>query len=348
MKPGLTLAMIAKNEEAKLGRCLSSVADAVDEIVLVDTGSTDRTVEIAASAGARVTEFEWIGDFSAARNEANRHIETEWALWLDADEWLPPESVPLIREAIERLDVAGHFLIRRDIMEDGSIAEMELPRLWRHDTSIRFEGVVHEQFPRDVMLSRKWGHPRIRFCHDGFAELSAEKKRRNLELLRSAVKLNPNDLYYRLCLVDLELDLDEPGAAEEFDAILTQVLQMDEPTEGMITWLLSKALQRTPTGQLYSSKTERVIKRGWSWFPNSPTVMWAIAMTEMRRGDKLKGYRALKQIEHLSLSGESFGLESFNPDLLGRRLWRVLGEVAAEVGDQQTAATCKVRLLASP
>ena len=78
--------MIVRNEERFLPGCLESVRGLVDEIIVVDTGSTDRTAEIARSFGARVFDFEWRDDFSAARNESLRHAGSDWILYLDADE----------------------------------------------------------------------------------------------------------------------------------------------------------------------------------------------------------------------------------------------------------------------
>ncbi|MFQ5343155.1 MAG: tetratricopeptide repeat protein, partial [Anaerolineae bacterium] len=86
----ISLCLIARDEEAHLPRLLDSVGEAVDEIVLVDTGSTDRTMEIARSYGARVIEFPWRDDFSAAKNEALRHATGDWILHLDADMYFEP------------------------------------------------------------------------------------------------------------------------------------------------------------------------------------------------------------------------------------------------------------------
>ena len=80
--------MIVKDAEATLGACLASVADLVDEMIVVDTGSTDRTRAVAMRAGARVIDFAWVDDFSAARNESIRHATGDWIFWLDADERL--------------------------------------------------------------------------------------------------------------------------------------------------------------------------------------------------------------------------------------------------------------------
>src|SRR6516225_959689 len=80
--------MIVRDEERYLAGCLESVADLVDEIIVVDTGSTDSTPDIARRFGARVSHFQWVDDFSAARNESLRHATGEWIFWLDADERL--------------------------------------------------------------------------------------------------------------------------------------------------------------------------------------------------------------------------------------------------------------------
>jgi glycosyltransferase involved in cell wall biosynthesis len=86
----VSLCMIVKNEERTLPRCLNSIRDAVDEIIVVDTGSDDRTREIAAELGARVHDFPWIDDFAAARNFAYSKAEMDYIMWLDADDILAP------------------------------------------------------------------------------------------------------------------------------------------------------------------------------------------------------------------------------------------------------------------
>jgi len=105
--------MIVKNEEEHLANCLNSVKDLVDEIIIVDTGSTDRTKEIAESFGAKMFDFEWCDDFSAARNESLKHATGDWVLVLDADEVLAKEDCEVIRNLIQE-DVGGYILIQRN------------------------------------------------------------------------------------------------------------------------------------------------------------------------------------------------------------------------------------------
>src|SRR5712691_12482782 len=82
----VSLCLMVRNEEANLAACLQSAADLVDETIVVDTGSTDGTRELAAKLGARVFEFPWCDDFAAGRNECIRHATGEFIFWMDADE----------------------------------------------------------------------------------------------------------------------------------------------------------------------------------------------------------------------------------------------------------------------
>ena len=103
MAPRVSLTMIVKNEEGNLPACLASAADLVDEVVVVDTGSADRTKEVAARFGARVFDFPWIDDFAAARNEALRHATGDWILWLDADDRIDEPNRQKLRQLFAAL-----------------------------------------------------------------------------------------------------------------------------------------------------------------------------------------------------------------------------------------------------
>jgi len=111
--------MITKNEAAALGHCLDSVRSLVDEIVIVDTGSTDATVAIAESFGARIGHFPWRDDFAAARNESLGHCTGDWILVLDADEAIDPLDHPLIREACQVATAQAYHLTLRNYNTSG-------------------------------------------------------------------------------------------------------------------------------------------------------------------------------------------------------------------------------------
>lgn len=118
--PTLSLAMIVKNEETTLGHCLASVRGLADQTVVVDTGSSDGTVALAQSFGARIVRFPWTDDFAAARNESLRHCTGDWVLVLDADEAVDALDHRVIREATLKDRPAAYRLILRNYFLDGN------------------------------------------------------------------------------------------------------------------------------------------------------------------------------------------------------------------------------------
>ncbi len=191
--------MIVRNEEELLPRCLESVRGIVDEMVVCDTGSQDGTAAIAREAGARLVEFAWCDDFSAARNYALAQTRGDWILHLDADEVLLPGARPAIEEALAGTH-AGHLLPLENLLdEEGRLVRQttHLLRLFRNLSAVRYRGRVHEQ----VSLEEHGltiGHCAARIRHDGYlnARVAARDKHgRNLRLLEAALAEAPDDLY---------------------------------------------------------------------------------------------------------------------------------------------------------
>lgn len=144
----ISLCMIVRDEEAVLGRCLASVAPVVDEIVIVDTGSTDGTKAIAAACGARVFDFEWQDDFAAARNFAFDQATGDWMMWMDADDVLPDserEKFAAFKAQIP--DHADAVLMPYWLAFDAAgrpTAQANRCRLVRRNRGFRWHGRVHE------------------------------------------------------------------------------------------------------------------------------------------------------------------------------------------------------------
>ncbi|MEQ8536303.1 MAG: tetratricopeptide repeat protein [Coleofasciculus sp. D1-CHI-01] len=138
----LSLCMIVKNEEASLPQVLESVQPVVDEMVILDTGSSDRTIDIATDYGARVYHFQWCNDFSAARNDALRYVRGKWVLVLDADEVLTPEIIPEIQQAIKSDRNLVINLIRQEVGATQSPYSL-VSRLFRHHPDIYFSRPYH-------------------------------------------------------------------------------------------------------------------------------------------------------------------------------------------------------------
>ncbi len=138
----LSLCMIVKNEEATLPQCLESVKNFVDEMIVMDTGSADKTVEIAHSFGAKVFHFDWCNHFSEARNEALKYVEGDWVLVLDADEALTPTIVPYLKQAIEDEHNLVVNLIRHEVGAAQSPYSL-VSRLFRNHPKVKFTRPYH-------------------------------------------------------------------------------------------------------------------------------------------------------------------------------------------------------------
>lgn len=194
-QPRLTVCVITRNEEQHLARCLKSVA--ADQLVVVDTGSTDRTVEIARACGAEVHRFEWNDDFAAARNAALVHATGDWVLMLDADE-----------ELTTPVDLAGTAEgYRLPIVDAGQEAAgcHYVPRLFRRAAGLRYVGRIHEQLRG--LTDWRLGTATIR--HHGYTAASQPAKNaRNLKLLELALREQPDDPNL---LMNLGLELARAG-----------------------------------------------------------------------------------------------------------------------------------------
>jgi len=120
--PTISLCMIAKNEESNLADCLNSAKGIADEIIIVDTGSTDRTKEIAKKFSAKIYDFKWMDDFSAARNESLKHAAKDWVLVLDADEALDEEGKKAIRELVNGKEADAFLFLQKNYTNETNIA----------------------------------------------------------------------------------------------------------------------------------------------------------------------------------------------------------------------------------
>ncbi|OMF83898.1 hypothetical protein BK146_32420 [Paenibacillus sp. FSL R7-0333] len=158
--------MIVRNEEQSLGRCLSSVADLVDELVIVDTGSTDRTKTIAASFGANIYDYEWIQDFAAARNYSFSKATCEYIMWLDADDVIEETDHERLKALKATLSSEYHSVSMAYILstddEGKPTASLRRNRLFRRDCQFQWSGAVHEfvevtppTFESDVCITHK-------------------------------------------------------------------------------------------------------------------------------------------------------------------------------------------------
>jgi tetratricopeptide (TPR) repeat protein len=185
--------MIVKNEEKFLPACLESVRDHVDEIIIVDTGSTDRTVEIAMKYGAKVYHHPWENSFSKARNYSLKYATCDWIMWLDADEEVDKEDAHKLRKVIKDNDVNVICLpLFSRINNDKNLAVANSGKIFRNNLGFYFEGIVHNA----LKFSGQTKNANIRIDHYGYNqdEEQMEKKFiRTSTLLKEQIKNDPED-----------------------------------------------------------------------------------------------------------------------------------------------------------
>ena len=215
-KQTISLCMITKNEEKYLEQCLNSVKDFVDEVVIVDTGSIDKTKEIAKKFNAKIYDFKWVDDFSAARNESLKYATKDWILVLDADEVLEQKDMQNMRSIIENTDSCGFTLEQRSYLENyfegayQNTSEFEpvkkypyyistfLVRLFRNNLGIQFRHRVHELVEDSLKeKSLKYGKQGITIHHFG-------------TLKEKGLVSSKADMYSRMIMHQVEEHPEEP------------------------------------------------------------------------------------------------------------------------------------------
>jgi glycosyltransferase involved in cell wall biosynthesis/SAM-dependent methyltransferase len=226
--------MIVRNEAANLPASLSSIADLVDELVVVDTGSTDQTKEVAAQFGARVYDFAWVDSFAAARNESIRHATGDWIFWLDGDEHLDEDNRKKLRTLFDLLqdENAGYVMKQRSTTSPGAAdaSVFEHVRLFRNRPDLRWLYRVHEQI---LPALERSGYVQrftdIVVDHDGYEEpaLYRRKQERNLRLLQLEDTEHPND---SLTQFNLGLTCQVLGRTSEALAYWRRSLELSQPS----------------------------------------------------------------------------------------------------------------------
>ncbi len=208
----LTLYLIVKNEEIHLEQCLSSFQGIWKNLLIVDTGSTDRTKEIATKYGARILDFEWIKDFSAARNFALENIESEWVMMVDADDIIEEDDKAQLIDEFSK-NVPKHDVTMMAYIYHGDKNNQKLvhyfPRIWKAQNGYRYHRPIHEALDHN----EKGAH--VQFLEIPIIHAKKIDHRlsidRNLEMLNQHLKQNPQD---DLSLLYLGLEYQDLGDLE--------------------------------------------------------------------------------------------------------------------------------------
>ena len=345
--------MIVRDEEKNLPNCLESVRGVFDEIVIVDTGSQDRTKEIARSFGARVFEFAWVDDFAAARNEALAHATGDYAFWLDADDVVEPVQVEKLRallgslerpsarrgarpartEPRPRKECPAAFVVRCacDPSPDGTGGDTVVDhiRLFPLRDGVRWTYRVHEQILpalRRAKVPVRWTELTVR--HTGYIDkaLRARKLDRDTRILKRELEDRPDDPFVLFNLGAIAVERREWHEALGF---LNRSLAGSAPTDSIVRKLFA-LIARTEQMMGDTQAALRTCAEGLNLDPEDAELWFRKAVVHRHRGESSEAEHCWRRILTLHRPDQFCSVDQ---GIYGHLTRRNLAALAAERGD---------------
>lgn len=335
-RPTVSATMIVRNEERFLPGCLQSLRGRVDEIVVVDTGSSDRTVAIAKQAGARLLHHAWTGRFSDARNVAMDAATGDWVLYIDADERLRLTDDHPLGEHIDARAIAGLVSFRP---KTGYTRYREW-RLFRNDARLRFAGDIHETIrPTILAISRAEGLPIVQmpvmidhYGHDGD---QGHKHGRNLPLLLAAVRDDPARAYcrYHLCETLEALGRHDEALDEAHAALAAADLSSDEQRASVS--LIHQFIAR---GMFARGEDPRAaIRRGLDVLPDNFSLWFLLGWVLLNAGEAAGALSIAKALRRADPDSLTYELLAFNRSIFGEKAASLAAAAAFRLGRAEEA-----------
>jgi len=312
--------MIVKNEEKNIEYALSWAKSIVFEQIVVDTGSIDRTKEMAERMGAKVLDFEWIDDFSAAKNFALEQATGDWILFTDADEYMTQEDTQKLIEFLNHLQqspeknksVLAINCKLVNIDDNGkAMSVYDTIRIFKNDIAIRYTGSIHEHLnikPENVIWADE-----IAVIHTGYSESAVKEKNtveRNINMLRNAIAADRDNLALKVYLADsLKTKTDKESKAEA-DKYFTEAIE--HGADKIFYKLRVKAymhfLNKLVNDPEKRRQCEEFCKRALADFPNSLDFEYFMASLLNYKGSYKEAWDMLKDGEKRLANGRDIGI----------------------------------------
>lgn len=291
-KHSLSLCMIVKNEESCLSRCLESMKTIADEVIIVDTGSTDETVKIATSYGAIVKTYEWNNNFSKARNYALSFATKEWILVLDADEYLRSEDEALFKELLSNDDVDSYYIKTINFTEPNNINSCMINlnhRLFRNQKGFHYIGAIHEQLLSNQPVISKISN--LGFYHTGYLKDIVKAKNkpiRNRQILEEVLIEEPDNAFHQFNLANEMFQLEK---YEEAVRLYNQAYEHTTPQQGYMPKLIVFRINALVANK-EDKKALEAANEGITFYPTFTHLMFLKGTLEEKFGLMTKAIRS--------------------------------------------------------
>lgn len=303
----ISACMITKNEGSNIARCIESYREIVDEVIIVDTGSTDDTVDIAKSYDAKVYFREWDNDFASAKNYALDHATGDWIIFLDSDEFFDASSLSKLKNILwiadkdPSIDAIENRIYNIDESNNKLLDHAPIIRIFRNLKGIRFSGKIHEALIKEGKYLRSLRAHDIKIYHTGYStDKALDKVKRNLEILEENLRKSenvPNITYFYLCesYYNLKRYKDTIQYADIFlNKIKGEKTGLKTPNAFRV--YLYKSLSMMNLKKDYSEEeVYNTILIGIKEFPNHPEVKTCEADILMYQGKKELALAAYKE-----------------------------------------------------
>ena len=355
----LTVCLLTRNEEKNIERAIRSVAGVAEQILVADTGSTDRTVSLAAAAGAEVCHIVWDDDFGAGRNFALRQSRGDWIFWLNPDEELLPTSFQELAHSMSAEDALGHYVrvqeLEREDDPDHFIETVQL-RLFRRNIDAAFVGRLHPRLEpsleeiaqkerKQILLSG------ITLRHYAYLSVLNEGKLRwAVRLLELELRDRPGQLHYLIEYGRTLLMLNDANGhrvlAEATDQILA-VRDAPAPPNSSVARLLEYLMTVSPEQSVSRLSREEARHFALRWFPTSPPLVWRNAMLYYEAKGFQRASILLEQLVQFGRTGAYDRSASFEPTIIGESALMNLGNCYWQMGRLDQAQQCYQQLLDS-
>jgi tetratricopeptide (TPR) repeat protein len=356
----LSICLLTRNAEHTVQRPIDSVAGLGAEIIVVDTGSTDDTVQAARARGAKAHVIDWHDDFGAVQNNALAQASGDWILWLNPDEELLPQGREQLAALMARPEALAYVVQVQEVMKPDQTAgatEIVFPRLFRKHPDVQFIGRIHPHFDPPLEELARRHNKKIYLSslvvrhHAYVSTLTPDKLRWATRLLELELTDRPGQIHYIIEYGRNLLLLNDPKGhailAEASERVLALGDAHSAPAPNvasLLEYLLSVSAEQSRSRITRSQAGELALR----WFPVSPPLLWQLAQSAFQADDFRAAAELLEKLVQLGRTGTYDHSAAFDPSIMRESAMLNLAGCYVRLGDLDRAELWFGQVLTSP